>query len=169
MPNVEIPPRARNSLRFVRPLLFYIRRLVGNEADAWDVLQETWVKALSGIKRLREPAALSVWLYRVARTAALSHHRLQPPPEGIGDPAIVPLVEEDDKLLRLENIERVHRALEELSTAHREILSLVLLERFSVEEMADVLGIPAGTVKSRLYHARLAMRAIIEKREAIHD
>ena len=48
-------------------LFYFIRRLVDNEADAWDVLQQTWVRVLSGIGALREPRSLGPWLYRVAR------------------------------------------------------------------------------------------------------
>src|SRR5437773_11328340 len=54
-------------------LLYVVRRLVDEEQDAWDVLQQTWVRVLSGIGRLREPRSLGPWLYRVARHAALSH------------------------------------------------------------------------------------------------
>ena len=169
----DLEARAELVRRFERPLRFYVRRLVGNDTDVWDVLQDTWIKALGGIRHLREPAALSVWLYRVARTAAYSHLRTQPPPAESGTngsaAAVVPWVEDADRLLRLEAIDRVHAALERLSPAHREVLSLVLLERFSVDEMAAVLGVPAGTVKSRLYHARLAMKAILEEQEATDD
>src|SRR5207248_6630276 len=54
-------------------LFYFIRRLVDNEADAWDVLQQTWVRVLSGIGALREPRSLGPWLYRVARHAAFNH------------------------------------------------------------------------------------------------
>src|SRR5437879_1720770 len=54
-------------------LLYFIRRLVDREQDAWDVLQQTWVRVLSGIGRLREPRSLGPWLYRVARHAAFDH------------------------------------------------------------------------------------------------
>jgi len=48
-----------------KPLFYYIHRLIDDEQEAWQILQETWVKALRGIKRLREPRKLPGWLYRI--------------------------------------------------------------------------------------------------------
>ena len=56
-------------------LFYYIRRLVGSEEDAWDVLQQTWLRVFKGIKTLRDRDRLSVWLYQLARSAVLSHWR----------------------------------------------------------------------------------------------
>ena len=68
-------------------LFYFIRRLVDNEADAWDVLQETWACVLSGISALREPRSLGPWLYRVARHAAFNHAQvLDVPPAAPGLP-----------------------------------------------------------------------------------
>src|SRR3954469_24429286 len=54
-------------------LLYYVRRLVASEADAWDVLQATWVRVMKGIRGVREPEKFNAWIYQVARNAALSH------------------------------------------------------------------------------------------------
>lgn len=56
-------------------LFYYIRRLVGSEEDAWDVLQQTWLRVFKGIRSLRDPDRISVWLYQLARSAVLSHWR----------------------------------------------------------------------------------------------
>jgi DNA-directed RNA polymerase specialized sigma24 family protein len=56
-------------------LFYYIRRLVGTEEDAWDVLQQTWLRVFKGIKTLRDRDRLPVWLYQLARSAVLSHWR----------------------------------------------------------------------------------------------
>ena len=58
-------------------LFYFIRRLVDEEQDAWDVLQQTWVRVLSGIGALREPRSLGPWLYRVARGAAFNHGQVR--------------------------------------------------------------------------------------------
>src|SRR5207244_777923 len=58
-------------------LLYFIRRLVDEEHDAWDVLQQTWLRVVSGIGALREPRSLGPWLYRVARHAALNHGQVR--------------------------------------------------------------------------------------------
>src|SRR5215831_6959486 len=61
-------------------LLYFLRRLVRDEADAWDVLQETWMKVVKGISSLSDPQSLAPWLYRVARNTAHSHTRSREPP-----------------------------------------------------------------------------------------
>ena len=56
-------------------IFYYLQRLVSNEEDAWDILQETWMKVYRGIGKLREPKRLQTWLYRIARNTAVSHVR----------------------------------------------------------------------------------------------
>jgi RNA polymerase sigma-70 factor (ECF subfamily) len=151
-------------------LLYFLRRLVRNEADAWDVLQETWVRVLNGIGSLSDPGSLTPWLYRVARNTALSHARSREPPqesladhpdEFAGDPACGPLDFAD--------AEQVHRGLLTLSLSHREVLTLFFLEDLSVEEVATVLGVPPGTVKSRLHYAKRALRKVIAEEASGHE
>jgi RNA polymerase sigma-70 factor, ECF subfamily len=148
-------------------LLYFLRRLVRDEADAWDVLQKTWVKVLNGIGSLSDTSSLAPWLYRVARNTALSHVR---PREPLHEPlddrsdAGAP----DPAGLAFENAEEVHRGLSSLSLPHREVLTLFFLDDLSVEEVAAVLGVPPGTVKSRLHYAKRAMRGAIE-RERCHE
>src|SRR5947209_13759934 len=58
-----------------RPLVYYIRRLLGDGGAEWDVLQEVWLRAFRGIGSLREPRSLSVWLYRIAHHVVMRHLR----------------------------------------------------------------------------------------------
>jgi RNA polymerase sigma-70 factor (ECF subfamily) len=147
-------------------LFYFIRRLVASEEDAWDVLQQTWIRVLKGIKRLNAPDRLSVWLYQIARCAAISHRRslyrqkIQPEP----CPELEHLSSADDSE-QFDDFEQVHFGLGRIGLAHREVLTLHFLESFSVDEIADVLGVPAGTVKSRLFHAKRALRAVLERKE----
>ena len=138
-------------------LLYFIRRLGADEADAWDVLQKTWVRVLGGIGRLDDPCSLVPWLYRVARNAARSHARDRDPPhEPLRDhPAAV-------EPPRFDDAEAVHRGLLKLSRPHREVLTLFFLEDLTVEQAAAVLEVPAGTVKSRLHYAKLALRQVLD-------
>lgn len=76
------------------------------------------------------------------------------PDPGAVDPA--------DEMVEFEDAEHIHRGLLKLSLPHREVLTLYFLEDLSVEEVAVILGVPAGTVKSRLHYARLALRKVIE-------
>ena len=152
-------------------LFYYVRRLVPQESDAWDVLQQTWLGAYRNIRSLSDPKLLATWLYRIARNTAISHRRsadARPQQElldVIGDP---PVAAEDDAsgaLEQFEDAQAVHRALDELSLAHREVLTLHFLQDLALEQIAAVLDVPLGTVKSRLHHAKRALRRVLEPRE----
>ena len=144
-----------------RSLFYYVRRLSDREADAWEVLQETWLKVLKSAKSLRDPGAFPSFLYRTARNAAISRIRR---------PAMTPngRVESagdtggDDWITEFDNADEVHQALDRLPVLQREVLTLFFLRELSQEEIAALLEIPLGTVKSRLHHARRAIRQVIE-------
>jgi RNA polymerase sigma-70 factor (ECF subfamily) len=146
-------------------LFYYIRRLVDQEADAWDVLQKTWIKALRGIRSLKDPKALPCWLYTLARRTVIDHSRRasdRPLPEDFADESADPS-SADEPGLALDNAEAVHRALAGLSPPHREVLTLFFLQDLTLEEIAAVLDVPVGTVKSRLHYARRAARAAVHE------
>jgi RNA polymerase sigma-70 factor, ECF subfamily len=150
-----------------RRLFYYVRRLVGGERDAWDVLQQTWLAAYRALPSLQEPRALRAWLYRIAHRQAVSHLRhLGALPdagaEAIEDAGEVP-DDAEDPSFSAETAGRVHAGLSALSLAHREVLTLHFLEDASVGEIAAVLEVPEGTVKSRLFHAKRALRAALER------
>ena len=147
-------------------LLYYVRRLVASDADAWDVLQQTWIKVLRGIKALDDPQRLPTWLYQIARRTAASywrgHYRERARLEDNADMADLTEAEES---WHFEDAEQVHRALSRVSLAHREVLTLHFMDDLSLEQMADILAVPLGTVKSRLCYAKRALRGILEREE----
>jgi len=153
-----------------RRLFYYIRRLVDDEQEAWQILQQTWVKVLGGIKKLREPRKLPSWLYRIARNTAMSHLRAEYSNRAmLENNKDLDDIEDDSDNLAFENAEQVHYGLGQISLHHREVLTLFFLQDLSVEEAAEVLQIPAGTVKSRLYHARRALKTVLEKEEQRYE
>jgi RNA polymerase sigma factor (sigma-70 family) len=144
-----------------RSLFYYVRRLLESEADAWEVLHETWLKVLKSGKSLRDPGAFPAFLYRTARNAAVSRLRgraihVDERVEEVGDEA------GENWVSGFDDAEEVHRALDKLPVAQREVLTLFFLKELSLEEIAAVLEIPVGTVKSRLHQARRAIRRVIE-------
>jgi RNA polymerase sigma factor (sigma-70 family) len=150
-------------------LLYFIRRIVCDEADAWDVLQETWLRVLKGIGSLSDPGSLAPWLYRVAHNTALRHTRAcEPPYESLDNHPDVLAEGPGGGPLQLEDAEQVHRGLLSLSLPHREVLTLFFLEDLSVEEVATVLGVPPGTVKSRLYYAKRDLRKVLAEEASRH-
>ena len=148
-----------------RPLFYYLRRLSASEADAWELLQETWLKVLKSLHSLRDPQAFPMFLYRIARNAAISRSRspeLQACDtdfEQIGDDA------QDDPIREFQSADQVHHALEQLPLVHREVLTLFFLQDLTLEEMSALLGIPIGTVKSRLHYAKQSIRKILSQGE----
>lgn len=150
-----------------RPLFYYVLKLLGNDEDAaLDVLQEVWVKVFRGIRGLRAPEALRAWLYRVARGTALNRVRgnaarsdaeepLGDAPDGATDAA------DEGPGIGPDQAFEVHEALDRLDRRHREVLVLLFLEGLTVDEIASVVAVPPGTVKSRVYHAKKALRALL--------
>jgi RNA polymerase sigma factor (sigma-70 family) len=151
-------------------LFYYIRRLLDDEQEAWHVLQETWLKVLQDIAKLREPRKLPAWLYRIARNTAISHLRTKRArQELLQRDARPPDVPDDANNLAFQDAEQVHYGLGRISLRHRDVLTLFFLQDLSVEEIAEALQIPPGTVRSRLYHAKRALRAVLEKEAGNHD
>lgn len=145
-------------------LFYYIRRLIDDEQDAWQILQDTWVKVLVGIKKLREPRKLPSWLYTIARNTAIGHLRKEYARQTLlGRDKELSDIEDKTDNLAFENAQQVHFGLGKISLHHREVLTLFFLQDLSLAEIAEVLQIPAGTVKSRLYHARRALKTVLEK------
>lgn len=163
---------------FERRLCYYLWRLVGDaERDAWDVLQQTWLEAFKNLHRLAEPRALRTWLYRIAHCQAVSHGRragrelpVAAHDDGAPDVEDVPAAAADDAdaFTAADTAEQVHAGLSRLSLPHREVLTLHFLEDLPVEEIATVLGVPPGTVKSRLF-SRSAPSARCCWKGARHD
>jgi RNA polymerase sigma-70 factor (ECF subfamily) len=149
-----------------RRLLYFIRRLVDREQDAWDVLQQTWLRVLSGIAKLREPQSLGPWLYHVARHAAFDHGQVGANYRRfLKEYQAAAAGEEAPEREDFETAEQLHRGLVQLHVPHREVLTLFYLEDFSIDDIAQVLEVPPGTVKSRLHHAKKALRAVLGKEE----
>ena len=150
-------------------LFYYIRRLVDDEQDAWQILQETWVKVLQGIRKLRQPKKLPSWLYRIARNTTVSHLRTKYTRQLLLEQDVnLRDIEDNVDNLAFKDAEQVHYGLGRISLHHREVLTLFFLQDLSIEEIAEVLEIPVGTVKSRLNYAKRALKAVLEK-EAGND
>jgi len=148
-------------------LFYYIMRLVSDEDDGWDALQDTWFALARGIDRLQEPRDIVLWLYKTARHKAIDRLRDRYKHRTVSaECEELPEVEERVEPFTFEDAEQVHCALGKISALHREVLTLFFLEDLSVAGIAEVLGIPTGTVKSRLHFARRALRAVIEAEEA---
>jgi RNA polymerase sigma-70 factor (ECF subfamily) len=151
-----------------RRLLYFIRRILGDSEDAFDVLQSTWLMVHRNLRKLQTPQAFRVWLYRIAHTQTVSALRKQAgEPTAVEAAELSEVAEDSVDEPTFDNAELVHIGLGALSVDHRRVLTLRFLEGMDVAEIADVLECSPGTVKSRLHYAREALRRRIE--ELVHD
>jgi RNA polymerase sigma-70 factor (ECF subfamily) len=150
-------------------------RMLGDSAEASDAVQDIFLKVFRNIRSFRGDSSLKTWIYRIAFSEILNRLRwwkrrfrsatvsLDDGPEGC-TPGLRLSHAGPSPHQALESKEReavVQGALKELSKDHRSILLLRDIEGFSYNEIADVLGLSAGTVKSRLARARADMKRIL--------
>jgi RNA polymerase sigma-70 factor (ECF subfamily) len=144
------------------PLLYFARSIVHNDDAALDVLQAVWMTAFRGLRRLDDPAALRSWLYRVTRGHAVDRVRrdsARASAERVIADDLEEIVPSDvEPRFDAEDAAQMHRALATLDVRHREVLVLHFLEDMPVDQVAAVVGCPPGTVKSRIYHAKRALK-----------
>jgi RNA polymerase sigma-70 factor (ECF subfamily) len=146
-----------------RPLFCYLRRLAPSEADTWDLLQETWLKVSRSLGKLRDARTLPAFLYKTARNTAISRLRNRAFEEYGASPSDEYFENSVDEIAKFDDAEQIHHALDQLPLPQREALTLYFLQDLSLEEVATVLGVPVGTVKSRLHYAKIAIRKILSK------
>ncbi len=144
--------------RYHDRLGYYVRRLLGEAGRADDVLQDVWLAVFRKLPRLRSPGALSVWLYRIARNAALAELRGARNWSVLTDDPAAPEPDEQEAEFAPADATRIHAALGRLRPEHREVLVLRFLAELSYEDIADVVGRPLGTVRSRLHYAKRELR-----------
>ena len=139
--------------------------LTGDRADAEDLVQETYVKALKGFKSFEEGTSVRAWMYRILRNTFLTSRtglKFQNTSALDDDPDASELVAHNVTpellLLQMENSQTVLSALGDLPVPYREMILLSDVEEFSYKEIAQVLGLPIGTVMSRLSRARKMLR-----------
>jgi len=146
-----------------RRLLYFVLRFVADGETALDILQDVWLILFRRLPELRAPEAFRVWLYQIAHDRVVDLLRRRRREEQAHEVLRNGLVEyEEGPEERLEQVELVHHALDQLSPEHREVLLLRFLEELSLEEIAEALRLSLGTVKSRLHYARLALRRQVE-------
>lgn len=137
-------------------LLAYFRRQRALAGTAEDLLQDTFVRAIRGFARLHGSVSPRAYLFGIARHVSLDALRAHRPTEELFAEPAAPVVAPEDARL-----EPMRAAIASLPEAQRETLLLKLHHELSYDEIAEVLGIPVGTVRSRLHHAVNQLRAAL--------
>src|SRR5213080_214734 len=154
--------------RYQRPIAAYVYRMVGDYDAALDLTQEVFIKVYNSLSRYRSEFKFSMWFYKIVHYAAIDHLRrhavreqtLATGPEGerreisIESRRLTPEQESERKERRSE----IEAVVQLLPTAYRELIVLRHSQDLSYDEIAEVTGLPLGTVKNRLFRAREAMR-----------
>ncbi|HTE55610.1 MAG TPA: RNA polymerase sigma factor [Kofleriaceae bacterium] len=147
---------------FREPLFRLCLHLCGNRATAEDALQETFVSVFRALPGFRADARLSTWMYRIAVREALRHRarEVSRRVEGMDEEPAAPL--EGNPAIRREESDALRRALGQLSADHRAVLSLFAVDGLSHREIGEILGVPEGTIWSRLHAARKRLAASLD-------
>ncbi|GAH84149.1 unnamed protein product [marine sediment metagenome] len=144
--------------RYHGPLLYFVRRMVGDSRGAEDVLQDTWVAVVRNLRKLRNPDAFSAWLYRIARNKVYQRLRKRDRVLPLSQEVEATSAPEETGDFSADDAARVHECLERLRPEHREVLVLRFLEQMSYQDIATVVGCALGTVRSRIHYAKRALR-----------
>ena len=144
-------------------------RMCGSADDASDIAQEAFLAAWRGLPSFRGDSGFATWLYRLTSNAAIDYLRRQKKQRGdislddeeLGLDAVDTGPGPQDAAERTEVRSVVAAGLQELSEGHRQVLVLREIQGLSYEEIADVLEVDLGTVKSRISRARSALRKIL--------
>jgi len=160
--------------RYQRPIAAYVYRMVGDYDSALDLTQEVFIKVYNSLNRYRSEFKFSTWIYKIAHNAAIDHLRrhavreqtLSGSVEGerrevtIESKRLTPEQESERKERRME----IESVVQLLQPAYRELIVLRHSHDLSYDEIAEVTGLPLGTVKNRLFRAREAMRDLLVQR-----
>jgi len=163
--------------RYQQPVYNLVYRLMNDPSDASDIVQEVFLKVFKNIGNFRGNSSLKTWIYRIAVNEAYNHRRwfsrhqrrevalgpeegLRTYADSLADPSRTPF----DQAADHETFALVEAALEKLNPKFRAVVVLRDIEDLSYEEIATVLDVSIGTVKSRILRGREALRKILEGR-----
>jgi RNA polymerase sigma-70 factor (ECF subfamily) len=149
--------------RFSPGVRLYLGK-IGGQAGADDLLQDTWFEVYRKINRLQNPNAFAAWLYRIARDKAYRELRRGRRVAICVDEALSDELAEEEETFAREEAQAVRAALDQIPVEQREVLVLRFIEAMSYEDIAEVIGRPIGTVRSRIYHGKRALRAKLESK-----
>lgn len=143
-------------------LLGHAFRFTGDAEAARDITQDCWLAIVRGISTLQDPTRFRPWAYRIVANKSRDWVRREQARRRAADVVGAAKRESGAACVR-DAVARIREGIARLDGEQRLILTWFYLEEMSVREIADALSIPVGTVKSRLFHARSALRACLEE------
>ena len=145
--------------RWHGPLWAFVRRFTGNDDAARETLQDVWLRVIRGIVRLRDGSKLRAWLFGIARRTLMDRLRDQYARARAVDADVdVDEIPAEPAVDEIGDLDALERALEQIPLLEREAVTLFYLQELSLNEIAEALNVPVGTVKSRLFRGRRLLR-----------
>ena len=160
--------------RYQRPIAAYVYRMVGDYDSALDLTQEVFIKVYNSLARYRSEFKFSTWIYKIAHNAAIDHLRRH----AVRGQSLVAGADNERREIALESLRltpeqesekkercsEIEAVVHTLPATYRELIVLRHSHDLSYDEIAEITGLPLGTVKNRLFRAREAMRAQLVER-----
>ncbi len=152
---------ARHHARVLR----FVHRIVASEAIAEELANEVFLDVWRHAERFSGRSTPATWILAIARNKAISHLRRRRE-EGLDERMAEAIADPDDPpethAIKRDKGAVMRRCLDRLSPEHREVLDLVYYHERSVREVAEIVGIPEGTVKTRMFHARKKLAELLK-------
>jgi len=153
--------------RYQEVVYRFLFHFTGNPEDAKDISQETFLMLFRKLALYNSSQPFSSWLITIARNLAISFHRKRSPtpidPEAIAEAIKDFSSGPESEMLSRESCQEIHFALQELPAQSREVLVMRYLLDIPLQQIAEMLNIPEGTAKSRIFKARNELREVIAK------
>ena len=142
----------------------YAYRVTGSESAAWDVVQEAWYSIIKGIKKLDDVSVFTRWAFRIVNNKCADWGRRQKRQQKLNNELTKQGRNKSEKKKNSdEKTESLWAAIEKLSPERRALLALRYHEGFEVSQIAEILSVPEGTVKSRLHRTVNELRQLVER------
>ena len=149
--------------RWQKRLWHYALRVTCSESAAWDILQETWLAIVKGIGKLEDVAVFPKWAFRIASNKSADWLRRQKLQSKLESKLSEKRRNESDMAQETdEKTKSLHGAIAKLSSEQRSLIVLRYHEGFEIGQIAEILRIPEGTVKSRIHRAVNKLRQMVE-------
>jgi RNA polymerase sigma factor (sigma-70 family) len=151
--------------RWQKRLWNYAYRVTGSESAAWDIVQESWHGIIKGIRKLNDAALFGSWAFRIVNNKCADRLRRQRQQHKIDDELMKNSREEsDDESNSHDKSELLFKAVRRLSPERRALVTLRYREGFDIEQIAKIIGVPEGTVKSRMHRTLNQLKDIVERK-----
>jgi len=166
--------------RYRRPILAYVYQLVGDYADVESITQEAFIRVFRYIDTYQYPKKFSTWFYTIVRNLCIDRLKvIKKERENVISDFLVYGENTKSEFLKLlpdktltpeeiaqrnQKINAVRDAIDELDPIYKEVITLFVLQKLSYDDIADILGVPSGTLRSRVHHGLKILRSIMERK-----